>query len=217
MFEVKKLSKKYGEKYIFNNISLNIKKGECSVIIGNSGEGKSTFLNCINGLSTFDEGFLFLDGKELYKKNKKENKSFKEIGLIFQNFNLFSNLNVIENITLSPIVNYGVDKKKAEEEADNLLKMLDIYDKKYECINKLSGGQKQRVAIARAIILKPKLICMDEPTSALDKENTLRIIDIIEKLKNEGISVLIVTHDMFFVDNIKAKVYELKDTKLIEK
>lgn len=220
------LIKKYENNTVLNGLSFDVEKGEIAVILGESGNGKTTLVRCLNGLTNIDEGKVILDGKEIdCKKNE-------EFGLIFQNFNLFPQYNVLTNITLPLEAAYKrslgklsfVKKQKMvksyKEESKtislDLLEKVGLKDKAFSYPFQLSGGQSQRVAIARALALKPNILCFDEPTSALDPKTTSEIAKVIKELKKEGYTLLIITHDISFAKKVADKVFFLKKGEIIE-
>ncbi|MCX7695006.1 MAG: amino acid ABC transporter ATP-binding protein [Caloramator sp.] len=224
MLNVEGLIKSFRGQKVLDKVSFELKEGEIVSIFGRSGAGKSTLLRCINGLETIDRGSIKINGEYLYRENENyieiaKGESLKRIrqsiGYVFQNFNLFPNLTVLDNIILSPVKAYKLDKDIAIEKANNLLKKLNISDKRDCYPYELSGGQKQRVAIARACILSPKIICFDEPTSAVDDEVKRSIADIIMEFKRENIAVLIVSHDKDFSYSISDRIISIEEGKII--
>lgn len=209
MIEVINLKKKFKDTEVLKDISFDVKDGEIAVVVGKSGAGKTTLMRCINGLEEFDSGELVLNG-EAIKNNNDMKKVRGKIGMVFQNFNLFPHMTVIENIIESPVNVFGENKEEALKKANELLKMVDLADKGDNYPFQLSGGQQQRVAIARACALKPDVICFDEPTSALDPESIQNVIDVIKKLKENGMAIIIVTHDIGFCDVIADKIIRLE-------
>ena len=209
MIEVINLKKKFKDTEVLKDISFDVKDGEIAVVVGKSGAGKTTLMRCINGLEEFDSGELILNG-EIIKNNNDMKKVRGKIGMVFQNFNLFPHMTVIENIIESPVNVFGENKEEALKKANELLKMVDLADKGDNYPFQLSGGQQQRVAIARACALKPDVICFDEPTSALDPESIQNVIDVIKKLKENGMAIIIVTHDIGFCDVIADKIIRLE-------
>lgn len=209
MIEVINLKKKFKDTEVLKDISFDVKNGEIAVVVGKSGAGKTTLMRCINGLEEFDSGELILNG-EAIKNNNDMKKVRGKIGMVFQNFNLFPHMTVIENIIESPVNVFGENKEEALKKANELLKMVDLADKGDNYPFQLSGGQQQRVAIARACALKPDVICFDEPTSALDPESIQNVIDVIKKLKENGMAIIIVTHDIGFCDVIADKIIRLE-------
>lgn len=221
MLKVINLRKSFEKNEILKGINLEVKSGEIAVIVGPSGGGKTTLLRCINGLEFCDEGTIEIDKEYLcengtYKKKEDFNKIRKEIGLVFQNFNLFPHMNVLENLIEAP---KRVLKKSNEEAINNakeILKFLGLSDKIKNYPYELSGGQKQRVAIGRALALNPKLMCFDEPTSALDPGLTEEVANLIRSLAKDGMSMLIITHDMDFAKKVADKIYSMKNGVLQE-
>lgn len=209
MIEVINLKKKFKDTEVLKDISFDVKDGEIAVVVGKSGAGKTTLMRCINGLEEFDSGELILNG-EIIKNNNDMKKVRGKIGMVFQNFNLFPHMTVIENIIESPVNVFGENKEEALKKANELLKMVDLADKEDNYPFQLSGGQQQRVVIARACALKPDVICFDEPTSALDPESIQNVIDVIKKLKENGMAIIIVTHDIGFCDVIADKIIRLE-------
>ncbi|QQQ87364.1 amino acid ABC transporter ATP-binding protein [Peptacetobacter hiranonis] len=209
MIEVINLKKKFKDTEVLKDISFDVKDGEIAVVVGKSGAGKTTLMRCINGLEEFDSGELVLNGESI-KNNNDMKKVRGNIGMVFQNFNLFPHMTVIENIIEAPVNVFGENKEEALKKANELLKMVDLADKGDNYPFQLSGGQQQRVAIARACALKPDVICFDEPTSALDPESIQNVIDVIKKLKENGMAIIIVTHDIGFCDVIADKIIRLE-------
>lgn len=210
MLKVNKLRKIYNENTILNNITFELKEGEVGILLGKSGAGKTTILRCINGLEEFQGGEIIVNNETIKSVNDII-KVRQNIGMVFQNFNLFPHMTVLENIIESPINTLKIDKNEAIKKAKELLKLVDLQDKENSYPHELSGGQKQRVAIARACALNPKILCFDEPTSALDYENIIKVIDIIDKLKSEKISILIVTHDSYFAKQVGDKFIKISN------
>ncbi len=210
MLEIKNLNKSFNNQELLNDISFSLNKGEIGVLLGKSGAGKTTLLRCICGLEEFDSGEIIFNDK-VFRTSKDILKIKGIIGMVFQNFNLFPHLSVIENITTAPIKVLNQDIQKAEQIAINLLKLFDLEDKINAYPFELSGGQKQRVAIARACALSPDIICFDEPTSALDSNSIENVVNIIKKLKEQNVTVLIVTHDIKFANMISDKTICIKD------
>ena len=209
MIEVINLKKKFKDTEVLKDISFDVKDGEIAVVVGKSGAGKTTLMRCINGLEDFDSGELVLNGEPI-KNNNDMKKVRGKIGMVFQNFNLFPHMTVIENIIEAPVNVFGENKEEALKKAKELLKMVDLAYKGDNYPFQLSGGQQQRVAIARACALKPDVICFDEPTSALDPESIQNVIDVIKKLKENGMAIIIVTHDIGFCDVIADKIIRLE-------
>ncbi|SJZ65288.1 polar amino acid transport system ATP-binding protein [Pilibacter termitis] len=203
---VEHLVKRYGDNEVLKDISVTFKEGEVVCIIGPSGSGKSTFLRTLNKLEEATSGEIIVDGFNLTDKSTDINKVRQHIGMVFQHFNLFPHLTVLENITLAPIDLGKMSKEEAEEKAINLLELVGLADKRDEKPEKLSGGQKQRVAIARALAMNPDVMLFDEPTSALDPEMVGDVLNIMKKLAEEGMTMLIVTHEMGFAKNVANRV-----------
>lgn len=216
MINVENLSKNFGNLKVLKNISTTINKGEVISIIGPSGSGKSTFLRCINKLEEPTEGHIYIDGMDLMDKNTDINKIRERVGMVFQHFNLFPNMTVLENLTLSPTIVKKENKEEAEKYALYLLQKVDLSDKANSYPNQLSGGQKQRIAIARALAMKPEVILFDEPTSALDPEMIKEVLDVMRNLAKEGMTMLIVTHEMGFARNVGNRILFMDNGEIIE-
>lgn len=216
MINVENLSKNFGNLKVLKNISTTINKGEVISIIGPSGSGKSTFLRCINKLEEPTEGHIYIDGMDLMDKNTDINKIRERVGMVFQHFNLFLNMTVLENLTLSPTIVKKESKEEAEKYALYLLQKVDLSDKANSYPNQLSGGQKQRIAIARALAMKPEVILFDEPTSALDPEMIKEVLDVMRNLAKEGMTMLIVTHEMGFARNVGNRILFMDNGEIIE-
>jgi len=216
VINVENLSKNFGNLKVLKNISTTINKGEVISIIGPSGSGKSTFLRCINKLEELTEGHIYIDGMDLMDKNTDINKIRERVGMVFQHFNLFPNMTVLENLTLSPTIVKKESKEEAEKYALYLLQKVDLSDKASSYPNQLSGGQKQRIAIARALAMKPEVILFDEPTSALDPEMIKEVLDVMRNLAKEGMTMLIVTHEMGFARNVGNRILFMDNGEIIE-
>ena len=216
MINVENLSKNFGNLKVLKNISTTINKGEIISIIGPSGSGKSTFLRCINKLEESTEGHIYIDGMDLMDKNTDINKIRERVGMVFQHFNLFPNMTVLENLTLSPVMVKKESKEEAEKYASYLLEKVGLSDKSNSYPAQLSGGQKQRIAIARALAMKPKVILFDEPTSALDPEMIKEVLDVMRDLAKEGMTMLIVTHEMGFARNVGNRILFMDNGEIIE-
>lgn len=214
MLTVKNLNKSFGDNKVLNNINFNIEKGEICVLLGKSGAGKTTILRCINGLEDLDSGEIIIDECVMSNKNHIS-KNRDKIGMVFQNFNLFPHMSVLENIIAAPINVLKKTKEEAIKEAKEILKMVDLEDKINSYPYELSGGQCQRVAIARACALTPKVLCFDEPTSALDVDSINKVSSIIRDLKNKGMAIIIITHDISFANNISDKIIKISDGTII--
>ncbi len=210
MLEIKNLNKSFKQNHVLKDISFKIEKGEIGVLLGKSGAGKTTLLRCINGLEEFDNGKIIIDDK--INNNSKDILTLKgKIGMVFQNFNLFPHLSVIENIIEAPVNVFKETKKEALERSRELLDIVDLKDKEDFYPYELSGGQQQRVAIARACALMPKVLCFDEPTSALDKDTIKSIVNVMKKLKSQGMTILIITHDIGFANEVADKVITISN------
>lgn len=206
LIQVVDLHKKFGDLEVLKGVSEEIHKGEVVSIIGPSGGGKSTFLRCLNLLEKPDSGSVIFEGVDITKKNIDIDKHRQKMGMIFQHFNVFPHLTVLENITLAPTLELGISKKEAEEKACELLDIVGLLDKKDEYPRKLSGGQKQRLAIVRALAMNPDVLLMDEPTSALDPEMVKDVLEVIRNLAKQGMTIVIVTHEMAFAREISNRV-----------
>lgn len=195
IIKVENLCKGFGELKVLRNINQHVNMGEVVSIIGPSGSGKSTFLRCLNLLEVPDSGKITFEGVEITDKKIDIDKHRQKMGMVFQHFNVFPNMTVLENITLAPVLEKKVPKEQAQEEAEELLKKVGLLEKKDEYPRKLSGGQKQRLAIVRAMAMKPDVILFDEPTSALDPEMVKDVLDVIKDLADSGMTIVIVTHE----------------------
>ena len=216
MINIENLSKNFGNLKVLKNISTTINKGEIISIIGPSGSGKSTFLRCTNKLEEPTEGHIYIDGMDLMDKKTDINKIRERVGMVFQHFNLFPNMTVLENLTLSPIMVKKESKEEAEKYASYLLEKVGLSDKASSYPTQLSGGQKQRIAIARALAMKPEVILFDEPTSALDPEMIKEVLDVMRDLAKEGMTMLIVTHEMGFARNVGNRILFMDNGEIIE-
>ena len=213
MLEIKNIKKSFNKLQVLKGISFNVLDGEVVSIIGPSGCGKSTLLRCINLLEKPSTGNIILDGVDITNK-KNLTQVRQKMGMVFQQFNLFSHLTVLENITLAPICEKLMDKDTAIKEAEKLLKSINLYDKKDNYPSELSGGQKQRVAIVRTLIMNPEIILFDEPTSALDPEMVNDVLDLIKKLVEKKITIIIVSHEMSFIKECANKIIFLDGGKI---
>ena len=196
---------------MLRNINQHVNMGEVVSIIGPSGSGKSTFLRCLNLLEVPDSGKITFEGVEITDKKIDIDKHRQKMGMVFQHFNVFPNMTVLENITLAPVLEKKVPKEQAQEEAEELLKKVGLLEKKDEYPRKLSGGQKQRLAIVRAMAMKPDVILFDEPTSALDPEMVKDVLDVIKDLADSGMTIVIVTHEMGFAKEVSDRVLFMDD------
>ena len=211
MIEIQHLSKSFGNLEVLKDVSLTIKKGEVVTIIGSSGSGKSTLLRCINLLEQPTGGAILFEGKDIVNSKIKIEDIRKNACMVFQHFNLFANMTVLENMTYAPRVVNGLSKQEAKEKAMKLLAKVNLSDKANEYPSRLSGGQKQRVAIARALAMEPKVLLLDEPTSALDPEMVKEVLNVIRELTRSGMTILIVTHEMGFAREISDRVLFICD------
>ena len=215
MIELKDVRKSFGKNEVLKGINLQIDKGEVVVIIGPSGSGKSTVLRTMNYLEEPTSGHVIVDGMDLSDKNKL-NAVRTEVGMVFQNFNLFPHMTVLDNLTLAPVNVRKTDKKEAQDIAMKLLERVGLADKAQMYPDSLSGGQKQRVAIARALAMKPKVMLFDEPTSALDPEMVREVLDVMKSLADEGMTMVIVTHEMGFAKEVADRVLFVDGGQILE-
>lgn len=215
LIDINHISKKFGDFTVLRDISAKIKEGEVVVIIGPSGSGKSTFLRCINGLETVTSGMLTIDGFPL-EGEANLNTVRTEVGMVFQRFNLFPHMSVIENIMLAPIKVRKMSKEDAYERGIKLLKKVGLEDKADDKPTQLSGGQQQRVAIARALAMNPKALLFDEPTSALDPEMVHEVLDVMKEVAKEGMTMVVVTHEMGFAREVGDRVLFLDRGLILE-
>ncbi|KHO61035.1 amino acid ABC transporter ATP-binding protein, PAAT family [Thermoanaerobacter sp. YS13] len=216
MIRVNEVYKTFGDLEVLKGVSLNVNKGEVVVIIGPSGSGKSTLLRCINLLEVPTKGEIYIEGIKINDKKVNINKIRQKVGMVFQHFNLFPHLTALENVTLAPIKVKKMDKKTAEKIALGLLEKVGLLDKKDEYPIKLSGGQKQRLAIARALAMQPDIMLFDEPTSALDPEMVKEVLNVMKGLANEGMTMVVVTHEMGFAREVGDRVIFMDDGMIIE-
>lgn len=206
MIEVKNLKKQFGDRIILQDISETISKGEKVVIIGPSGAGKSTFLRCLNLLETPDSGHIYFENQDITDKKTNIDLIRRKMGMVFQHFNLFPHLTVLQNITLSPITLKLMSKDEANQKAFSLLKRIGLEDKADSYPSQLSGGQKQRIAIIRSLAMNPDVILFDEPTSALDPEMVGEVLSLMKDLADEGMTMVVVTHEMGFAKEVATRV-----------
>lgn len=215
MLEVKNLKKSFGNKKVLKGISFNVSKGDVIGIIGPSGCGKSTLLRCLNLLEIPTSGTIIFEGKKMnYYHNLPATR--QKIGMVFQSFNLFNNMTVLENIVLAPTKLDLLTKEEATNKANELLKKIDLLDKKDSYPDELSGGEKQRIAIVRALLMEPDLMLFDEPTSALDPEMIGEVTDLMREIALGGMTMIVVSHEMNFIKNFTTKVIFMDDGKIIE-
>lgn len=215
MLEVKKLKKKFGSNVVLNDISFNVSKGDIISIVGPSGSGKSTLLRCINMIDPPTSGIIKFDKYNIMKKNIDINKYRMNVGMVFQQFNLFSHLTVIENITLVPIKLGLLTKEKAYKKGEKLLNDIGLLTKENEKPINLSGGEQQRVAIVRALMMEPKLLLFDEPTSSLDPQMTREVLELIKEIATTGMNMMIVSHELNFVKEVATRILFIKEGKII--
>ncbi len=216
MILLKSIRKSFGKNTVLKDITLEVKKGEVVVIIGPSGSGKSTVLRCINKLENIDSGEVYIDGQILADKKSTIRDMRKSVGMVFQQFNLFPHLNVYDNIAIGPLNSHKMDKESTEKVVDDLLKKVGLEDKKYSFPSQLSGGQQQRIAIARALAMSPKAMLFDEPTSALDPELVGEVLSVMKTLAKEGMTMVVVTHEMSFAREVADRVIVMADGMIIE-
>lgn len=216
VIEIKDLNKWYGNFHVLKNINLNVKKGERIVICGPSGSGKSTMIRCINRLEEFQRGSLVVNGVEMIEDVKNIETIRREVGMVFQHFNLFPHLTILENLTLGPIWVQKKPKEEAEEIAMKYLSRVKIPDQAKKFPGQLSGGQQQRVAIARSLCMNPQIMLFDEPTSALDPEMIKEVLDVMVELAEEGMTMLCVTHEMGFAKKVADRVIFMDGGEIVE-
>ena len=216
MIRIENLVKEFGELEVLKGISTEISEGEVISIIGPSGSGKSTFLRCINRLEEPTSGKLFINGKNVMDPEIDINKIREEVGMVFQHFNLFPHKSVLENVILGPIKLKKISRTDAENLGIHLLEKVGLADKKDAYPNKLSGGQKQRVAIARALAMNPRIMLFDEPTSALDPEMIGEVLEVMKDLAKEGMTMLVVTHEMGFARNVGNRLFFMDHGIILE-
>ncbi|MGI9950737.1 amino acid ABC transporter ATP-binding protein [Moorellaceae bacterium AZ2] len=216
MIRVRGLKKRFGRLEVLRGIDCDIAAGEVVVIIGPSGSGKSTFLRCLNMLEEPTEGSIIIDGVELTNPSTNLNLVRQKVGMVFQSFNLFPHKNVLENITLAPVVVKKLDRAAAEELAYELLRKVGLEDKARAYPDQLSGGQQQRVAIARALAMQPAVMLFDEPTSALDPEMVGEVLGVMRDLAREGMTMVVVTHEMGFAREVGHRVMFMDEGKIVE-
>lgn len=216
MIEVKHLSKSFDGLQVLKDINVTIHKGEVVTIIGPSGSGKSTLLRCLNLLEKPDGGSIFFDGEDILSGKVKIESIRKRACMVFQHFNLFKNMTVLQNVTYAPRVVNHLSRKEADEKAMALLEKVGLADKAHQYPSRLSGGQKQRVAIARAMAMDPEVLLLDEPTSALDPEMVKEVLDVIRQLSETGITMVLVTHEMGFAKDVSDVIHFMDGGILIE-
>lgn len=216
MININNLKKSFGKLEVLKDINLNIKKGEVVVILGPSGSGKSTLLRCMNMLEMPTDGDIIFDDMNITDKKTNINDVRKNMGMVFQNFNLFPHMSVLDNIIIAPMKLKNISKEDAIIKAKDLLDRVGLLDKINAYPNQLSGGQKQRIAIARALAMEPELMLFDEPTSALDPEMVKEVLDVMKELANEGMTMAIVTHEMGFAKEVASRAIFMDEGYIIE-
>ncbi|GFK93834.1 Glutamine transport ATP-binding protein GlnQ [Fundidesulfovibrio magnetotacticus] len=216
MIEFKDVHKWYGDFHVLKGIEESVEQGEVLVICGPSGSGKSTLIRCVNRLEEYQRGTILFDGQDIHDKSVDVNLLRAEIGIVFQQFNLYPHLSVLKNITLAPLKVRKADKAEAEAMAMSLLERVGIHDQAHKFPAELSGGQQQRVAIARALAMKPKVMLFDEPTSALDPEMINEVLNVMKDLAREGMTMLCVTHEMGFAREVADRVIFMDGGEIIE-
>jgi len=216
IIEITGMHKWFGEFHVLNDINLTVKKQERIVICGPSGSGKSTLIRCINRLEEHQRGHIIVDGIELTNDLKNIERIRAEVGMVFQHFNLFPHLTIVENLTLGPIWVRKVPKKEAQDAAMHYLEKVQIADQAYKFPGQLSGGQQQRVAIARSLCMNPNVMLFDEPTSALDPEMIKEVLDVMIELAREGMTMIVVTHEMGFAKSVAHRVLFMDFGQIVE-
>lgn len=216
MIKIEKLNKSFGDKHILKDIDLEIKDGELISLIGPSGSGKSTLLRCINYLEVPESGDIYFDGQNIGESIDEIDKIREQMGMVFQQFQLFPHKTVLENISMAPILTGKYKEEEANLEAEKLLDRMGLSDKRDVYPDSLSGGQKQRVAIARALIMNPKLMLFDEVTSALDPEMVGEVLDVMKELSEEGMTMVVVTHEMGFARQVADRIVFMSEGRIVE-
>lgn len=226
MIKLENVHKSFGDLEVLRGIDLEINKGEVVCVIGPSGSGKSTMLRCLNHLERITSGNIYIEGElidscengknQLKVSHKKISEVCSELGMVFQRFNLFPHMTVLDNVMCAPVLVKKENKKQVKEEALELLRMVGLVDKKDEYPSRLSGGQQQRVAIARALAMKPKIMLFDEPTSALDPELVGEVLEVMKKLALDGMTMIVVTHEMGFAKEVGNRVIFMDEGKIVE-
>jgi ABC-type polar amino acid transport system ATPase subunit len=216
VIKIKDLHKSYNKLHVLKGIDTTIEKGNIIAIIGPSGSGKSTFLRCINRLEEPTRGHIYIANEDILSDNVDINKIRQKVGMVFQHFNLFPHKTVLENITMAPMKLKNLSKEEAEKKAYSLLEKVGLKDKALVYPNQLSGGQKQRIAIARALAMEPEVMLFDEPTSALDPEMIKEVLDVMRDLAHEGMTMLIVTHELGFAKNVANRIFFMDQGNILE-
>jgi glutamate transport system ATP-binding protein len=216
VIELRDVNKHYGDLHVLKDINLSVGKGEVLVVIGPSGSGKSTMCRTINRLETIDSGQILIEGEPLPQEGAELTRMRAEIGMVFQSFNLFAHMTILENVTLGPIQVLGMKKEEAEKAAMELLARVGVAEQAKKVPAQLSGGQQQRVAIARSLAMHPKAMLFDEPTSALDPEMINEVLDVMVELAHEGMTMVVVTHEMNFARRVADRVVFMADGQIVE-
>ena len=216
LIELRHVDKHYGDLHVLNDINLSVDRGEVVVVIGPSGSGKSTMCRTINRLETIDSGEILIEGEPLPQEGKDLARMRAELGMVFQHFNLFAHMTVLQNVMLGPVDVLGVSKDEARERAMDLLSRVGVAEQADKVPAQLSGGQQQRVAIARSLAMQPKAMLFDEPTSALDPEMVGEVLELMKELAHTGITMLVVTHEMGFAREVSNRVIFIDDGKIQE-
>ena len=216
IIELRHVEKHFGDLHVLKDINLEVDRGEVLVVIGPSGSGKSTMCRTINRLETIDSGKILIEGKPLPQEGRELTKMRAELGMVFQSFNLFAHMTILENVTLGPIQVLGMKKEEAEKVAMDLLARVGVAEQANKVPAQLSGGQQQRVAIARSLAMHPKAMLFDEPTSALDPEMINEVLDVMVKLAREGMTMIVVTHEMNFARRVADRVIFMADGQIVE-
>jgi polar amino acid transport system ATP-binding protein len=214
--ELAGVHKRFGDNEVLKGVDLDVAEHEVVCLIGASGSGKSTLLRCVNGLESIEGGSITVDGAPVVQRELELDRLRREVGIVFQNFNLFPHMNVMRNITLGPRKVLGLSYRESAARAEELLQRIGLWDKRREYPDRLSGGQQQRVAIARALAMHPKLMLLDEVTSALDPELVAEVLGMMRKLADEGMTMLVATHEMSFAREVASKVCFLDDGRILE-
>lgn len=216
LLQLKALKKSFGDQQILKGVNLTVQQGEVVVILGPSGCGKSTLLRCINGLEPIDGGEIILNGLGVLGKETKWNLARQSVGMVFQSYELFAHMSVIDNILLAPLKVQKRSRAEVEKLADKLLKRIGLFDRKKAYPRELSGGQKQRIAIVRALVMQPKVILLDEITAALDPEMVREVLEVVVELAKQGMTMLIVTHEMSFAQKVADRIVFMDQGNIIE-
>lgn len=216
IIELRHVDKHYGDLHVLKDVNLEVDKGEVLVVIGPSGSGKSTMCRTINRLETIDSGQILIEGEPLPQEGKGLTQMRAEIGMVFQSFNLFAHMSILDNVTLGPIEVLGMKKDEAEKAAMELLARVGVAEQAHKVPAQLSGGQQQRVAIARSLAMHPKAMLFDEPTSALDPEMINEVLDVMVELAREGMTMIVVTHEMNFARRVADRVIFMADGQVVE-